>query len=316
MQSSAVRPLARGSPGPLPDRVPRRVRSALSAALIALASLLAPLGALSAWATYEIGDAARYEAATAPLATDPHVRNAIADAVTAGIMREVHVGPPLKGPVRAFTHDAVRSFTQTEAYRVAWTAANRAAHDTVLRAVRGDGTAPVTLDVAPVTKRVKERLEHDRVPFAHRIPVEHTEVVVLLSGDLDRLRKGYRVLELTAFWLPSLTLALALTGLLVSACRRRAMFTTGLGTALSGALLGIAVAMGRHLTLADLPPGVSRAAAAAVYDALTATLRTVTWLLVVLGVSVALVAWVTGFHSHRRRPQPAPTPQEQPQAQV
>ncbi|MFI1729033.1 hypothetical protein ACH40E_07315 [Streptomyces acidicola] len=299
--------------------MPRRVRSALSALLIALASLLAPLGALAAWATYELGDAARYEAATAPLAADPHVRNAIADAVTAGIMREVHVGPRLKAPVRAFTRDAVRSFTQTAAYRAAWTAANRAAHDTVLRAVREDGTAPVTLDVAPVTEQVKERLAHDRVPFAHRIPVEHTEVVLLSSEDLDRLRKGYRVLELSAFWLPSLTLALAVAGVLVSACRRGAVFATGLGTALGGVLLGIAVAVGRHMTLTDLPPDVSREAAAAVYDALTATLRTVTWLLVVLGVSVALAAWVTGYHSHHRHPPPepppTPVPQEQPQPQ-
>lgn len=300
--------------------MPRRVRSALSALLTALASLLAPLGALAAWATYEIGDTGRYEAATAPLAADPHVRNAIADAVTAGIMREIHVGPPLRGPVRAFTHDAVRSFTQTDAYRVAWTAANRAAHDTVLRAVHDDGTAPVTLDVAPVTERVKQRLVHDGVPFAHRIPVEHTEVVVLSPENLDRLRKGYRVLELTSLWLPSLTLALAAAGLLVAACRRRAVFATGLGTALGGALLGIAVAVGRRVTLTDLPPDVSRAAAASVYDALTATLRTVTWLLVVLGLSVALVAWITGFqddqHRHAQEPQPAPGPQERPQAQV
>ncbi|MPY64464.1 hypothetical protein [Streptomyces spongiae] len=294
--------------------MPRHVRSALSAVLIALASLLAPLGALAAWATYEIGDGARYEAATAALAADPHVRNEIADAVTAGVMREVRVAPPLKGPVRAFTRDAVRSFTQTEAYRIAWSTANRAAHDTVLRAVRDDATAPVTLDVAPVTERVKERLVHDRVPFAHRIPVEHTEVVVLSSENLDRLRKGYRVLELTSFWLPSLTVALAAGGLLVSACRRRAVFATGLGTALGGALLGIAVAVGRHVTLTDLPPDVSRAAAAAVYDALTATLRTVTWLLVVLGLAVALAAWVTGFHDHQRRPSPDPQPTARPTA--
>ena len=282
--------------------------------LIALASLLAPLGVLAAWVRYEIGDAARYEAATAPLAADPHVRNAIADGVTAGIMREVRVGAPLKGPVRQFTYDAVRSFTQTAAYRTAWTAANRATHDTVLEAVRDDGTAPVTLDVAPVTERVKERLAHDGVPFAHRIPVEHTEVVVLSSEDLDRLRKGYRVLELTAFWLPSLTLALAVAGLLVSTCRRGAAFATGLGTALGGALLAVALAVGRQTVLTELPSGVSHAAATAVYDALTGTLRMVTWLLVVLGVSVALVAWVTGFHGHQHRqppsdPPPTPTPQ-------
>lgn len=309
MQLYAVPSLAHCRPGALPDGVSRRVRSALSAVLTALACLLAPPGALSAWATYEIGDPARYAAATAPLAADPAVRDAIADEVTAAILREVRVGPSLHGPVRAFTHDAVRSFTHTEAYRAAWDAANRAAHDAVLRAVRGGGEGPVTLDIAPVTEQVKRQLAHEHVPFAHRIPVEHTEITVLSSEDLARLRKGYRVLELTAFWLPSLAVVFAVAGIAVAARRRRALFATGLGTALGGALLGLAVAVGRHLTLADLPSGVSRAAAAAVYDALTATLRVVTWLLVVLGMAVALGAWVTGLHGRHRQtpaePQPA-----------
>ncbi|GAA3823966.1 hypothetical protein GCM10023083_66520 [Streptomyces phyllanthi] len=287
--------------------------------LIALACLLSPPGVLAAWATYEIGDPARYEAVTAPLAVDPAVRDMIAEAVTAGIMREIHVGPPLQGPVRAFTNDAVRSFTQTDAYLAAWDEANRATHEAVLRALRGGGEGPVTLDVAPVTERVKQRLTHDHVPFAHHIPVEHTEVTVLSSETLERLRKGYRVLELSSFWLPSLAVALAVTGVLVAACRRRAVFATGLGTALGGSLLGIAVAVGRRLTLAGLPPGLSRAAAGAVYDTLTATLRTATWLLVVVGVAAALGAWLMGFHGQRRRapaePQPALAP-EQTRAQA
>src|SRR5688572_1662090 len=120
MQSAAVPPLARGRPRTLPGDVPRPLYSALSTVLIALACLLAPLGALAAWATYEIGDPARYGTVTAPLAADPDVQEAIADAVAAGVMREVHVRPPLQGPVRTFAHDAVRSFAYTEAYRTAW----------------------------------------------------------------------------------------------------------------------------------------------------------------------------------------------------
>jgi hypothetical protein len=306
MASAPAPPVARGRPGVLPEDVPLHVRSALSAALISLACLLSPLGVLAAWATYEIGDPARYEAVTAPLAVDPAVRDVVADAVTAGIMREVHVRPPLQGPVRAFTNDAVRSFTRTDAYLAAWDEANRATHRAVLRALRGGGEGPVTLDVAPVTERVKQRLTRNHVPFAHRIPVEHTEVTVLSSKALERLRKGYRVLVLCAFWLPPLAVTLAVTGVLAATCRRRALFATGLGTALGGALLGIAVAVGRRLTLTDLPPGLSRAVAA-VYDALTATLRTATWLLVVVGVSAALGAWLTGLHGQRR-----PLPAEQP----
>lgn len=298
--------------------------------LTLLACLLAPVGTLAAWATYEIADRGRYERVVAPLAADPDVREALADAVAAGILREVRVGPPLREPLRDFTHDAARSFTETKAFRTAWHAANRAAHDAVLRAVRGGGAGagggggggeprPVTLDLAPVGERVKRQLVRDHVPFAHRIPVAHTEVEVLSAVELSQLRKGYHVLEVAAFWLPVGALVLAAGGILIATRRRRAVCAAGLGTALGGALLGLSVALGRHLTLTDLPPDVSPAAATAVYDTLTTTLRTVTWALLTLGLTVAATAWLTGrSERHRQAPAtPPPTPTEQPtQAQA
>ncbi|MBP5907098.1 hypothetical protein F3K40_17090 [Streptomyces sp. LBUM 1478] len=327
-----------------------RARGTLSAALTVLACLLMPVGALAAWATYEIADRTRYEAVMAPLATDPAVREALADAVAAGILREVRVGPRLRRPVREFTYDAAHSFTRTEAFRTAWHLTNRAAHDAVLTAVReegaygrsgaGDGGAdgegaegggagrggahgggayagavrPVMLDLAPIGELVKRQLVRDHVPFAHRIPVAHTEVEVLSATELVQLRKGYRVLEIAAFWLPVGALALAAGGILVATQRRRAVCATGLGAALGGALLGVAVALGRHLTLADLPPDVSPAAAGAVYDALTATLRSVTWGLLGLGTTVAAIAWLTDRLVRRRRASamPPPAPAEEP----
>ncbi|MFF1813740.1 hypothetical protein ACFVXW_32325 [Streptomyces sp. NPDC058251] len=278
-----------------------RVRSALSAVLIVLACLLTPLGALSTWAMYGIGDSGRYEETMAPLATDADVRDAIAANVTDGILREVHVRPRLQGPVNHFVRDAVRSFTETEAYRTAWEAANMAAHDAVMRALRDDSEGPVTVDLAPVTERVKRELTHGHMPLANRIPVEHTEFTVLEAEDLARFRKGFHVLEVAGFWLPVAAVVFALTGILVAVCRRRAVLATGLGTALGAALLGVAIAVGRRLTLADLPPDVSRTAAGAVYDVLTDTLRLVSWLLLALGLAVAVTALVTGVYARYRR---------------
>ncbi|MFC9844088.1 hypothetical protein ACFWFF_30885 [Streptomyces sp. NPDC060223] len=294
-----------------------RARSALSAALIVLACLLTPLGALSAWALYGIGDTARYEATMAPLAADADVRDAIAAGVTDGIMREVHVRPRMQGPVNSFVRDAVRSFTQTEAYRTAWEAANKAAHDAMMRALRDDSEGPVTVDLATVTERVKRQLTDDHMPFADRIPVEHTEVTVLGAEELVELRKGFHVLEVAAFWLPAASVVLTLAGILVAVCRRRAVLATGLGTALGAALLGLAIAVGRRLTLSDLPPGVSYTAAGAVYDALTSTLRLACWLLLALGVTVATAALLTGAYArHRRRAAQAPAPAEEATTQV
>ncbi|MFK0117459.1 hypothetical protein [Streptomyces sp. NPDC090994] len=291
-----------------------RLRHALSAVLIALACLLTPCGTLAAWAAYALYDTGRYVDAMAPLAADPRVRDAVADTVRDGVFSHIDPGPA-PGATRLFVHDAARSFTRTEAFRAGWDAANRTVHDAVIRALRrpprADDHRPVTVDLAPVTARVRHQLARDHVPFAHRIPVQPTPVTVLGAAEADRLRRGYHALDVAAVWLPLAAVACAVTGIAVAARRRRAVAAAGLGTALGGALLALAVAVGRRLTLAELPGTVHGPAAGAVYDALTATLRTAAWLLVALGLAVALVSWLTGRVRRRTPAVPAPgTPGE------
>jgi len=290
--------------------VPPRLRSALSAVLVALSCFLTPFGALAAWAAYGLTDSGRYVTTMAPLAADPAVRDAIADTVGAGILREVQVGGVRVGGVRMsgvqisatrgvmapFVHDAMRSFTKTEAFRVAWDEGNRVTHDAVLRALEDEGrTGTVTVDLAPVTASVKHQLARENPPLANSIPVRHTEVAVLPAGELGPLRKEFHVLEVAGFWLPVAAAVFAVTGIAVAVRRRRAITATALGTALGGALLGLALAIGRHFTVADLPAEISGAAGGAIYDALTSTLRTVAWLLLGVGLTVAALAWLTRY---------------------
>ncbi|MEU5087037.1 hypothetical protein [Streptomyces sp. NPDC021356] len=298
----------------------RRLRSGLSAVLIVLSCLLVPFGALTAWAAYGLADTGRYVTTMAPLAADPDVREAIADTVGNGIVEEIGRETDarvLRATVAPFVHDAVRSFTQTSAFRTAWNEGNRVAHDAVLRALRDgqegpdgqdDRDHPVTVDLAPVTAQVKAQLAQDHVPLADRIPVEHTEVALLPAQDVGRMRKGFHVLEVAGFWLPVSAVAFAVAGIALAARRRRAVTATALGTALGGALLALALAVGRALTLSDLPQEVSQPAVGAVYDALTSTLRTTSWLLVALGLTVAALTWLTRRRPGRTRSRPGAGP--------
>ncbi|MFF3740706.1 hypothetical protein [Streptomyces sp. NPDC002566] len=300
----------------------RRLRNAVSAALIAVSCLLLPCGALAAWAAYGLTDTGRYVAAMAPLASDPAVRDVVAETVGDGILREAALGRhPLHAEVKPFVHDAVRSFTHTRAFHTAWDAGNEAAHRAVMTALHDDRADDVSVDLAPVVDGIKRQLAADHAPFADRIPVTHTRVALLPAHDLVTLRKGYHVLDVAAFWLPLTAVLLAAAGIALAACRRRALTATALGTALGGALLGLAVSLGRRLTLADLPDQTHRPAAAAVYDALTTTLRTASWLLVALGLTTAAATWLTHrARLARRRPAGTPAhsarPGKQPRIEV
>ncbi|MFD4240122.1 hypothetical protein ACFWP3_00635 [Streptomyces sp. NPDC058525] len=269
------------------------MRTILSAVLIALVALLVPASAVAYWADRDLGNADRYTAAMSPLAEDPAVQGVVVTQATRALAGQIDAGPFQSG-VDALLGEALRSFAGTEAYRTAWDAANRAAHAAFLEALTtGHGDA-VTIDLAPVIAQVKEELVADGVPFADRIPVTHVSVKVMEYDNLGALRKGFRMLQIAGVWLPVLTVVLAAAAIAVAVRRRRAVIATGLGLAVGAALLWIAVDLCRRLTLDDLPADIDRQAAGAVYDALTAFLRTTAWVVLAVGLAAALGAWVTG----------------------
>ncbi|MFJ6047454.1 MULTISPECIES: hypothetical protein [unclassified Streptomyces] len=275
------------------------MRTILSTVLIVLVALLVPASAVAYWADRELGDADRYTAAMSPLAENPKVQEVVVTQVSRALAGQIDAGPFQIG-LDTLLGEALHSFAGTSAYRTAWDAANRAAHAAFLDALttgRGDA---LTIDLAPVIAQVRGDLVADEVPFADRIPVTHLTVKVMEYDNLADLRKGLHMLEVAGVWLPVLTLLLAAAAIAVAVHRRRAVLATGAGLAVGAGLLWLAVEVCRRLTLDDLPADIDRPAAGAVYDALTAYLRTTAWVVLVIGLAAALAAWVMG----RLRPTP------------
>ncbi|MFH8690131.1 hypothetical protein ACH4EC_25075 [Streptomyces anulatus] len=280
--------------------------AALSAVLLVLLAVLVPLSALSAWVDLEIDDTDRYVAAVSPLASDPAVQNTVADLVTEEAMRQIDLGP-LQDTVREFLHETVRSFTTTEAFRNAWDAANRAAHKAVAAALDGDSGEAVTIDLAPVIDQVKQDLVRDGVPFADQIPVERTEITVLGPGQADDLRDSFRLLRYGSIWPAVATLVFLVLVVGIATVRRGmraglwATATVGAGFVIGAIVLRVLVAVGRGRVL-DEVPGSDRDAAAAVVDALTASLRTTVWVVLAVGAALLVGAVVARVLLRRRRP--------------
>ncbi|MEU1486852.1 hypothetical protein [Streptomyces sp. NPDC005752] len=266
--------------------------AALSAVLLVLLTVLVPVSALSAWVDLELDDTDRYLAAVSPLATDPDVRSTVATLVRDEAMKNIDVGP-LQETVGQFLHETALSFTTTEAFRRAWDSANRAAHREVTAALHGDDGQAVTIDLAPVIEEVKKELVGNGVPFADRIPVRETSITVLSPDRADELRSSFRWLRYCSIWpaVGTVVLLVLVLGLTLLRGGLRACLTTaavaGAGLLLGTALLRIAVAVGRARVL-DQVPGTDREGAAAVYDALTAPLRTTVWVVLLVGAVLAV----------------------------
>ncbi|MFI9626876.1 hypothetical protein [Streptomyces sp. NPDC052042] len=272
----------------------------LSAVVAVLLAVLVPLSALCAWVDLEIDDTDRYVAAVAPLASDPEVRGTVADRITEATMQQIDTGP-IHDIVRDFLHQAVLSFTTTGAFQAAWNTANRTAHEAVTTALKNHTGEAVTIDLAPVTEQVKRDLLKNGVLFADRIPVQHTDITLVSADRADQLRQTFRLLRAGSLWPAVATVAFAaltVTGAGLAVRARGGRGTTGalaattavgLGFALGALVLRLVLAIARNRVLAEVPPGET-GAAAAVYDALTGSLRTTAWTVLGAGLAVALCA--------------------------
>ncbi|WP_435131262.1 hypothetical protein [Actinacidiphila sp. bgisy144] len=305
----------------LPAR--HRLRSAISAVLITLAALIAPLSVVAVWVADDMADTGRYVQTVAPLASKPDVQAAVTANVTDAIMQRIDIdtllsevapdkrpgvraalgalGGPITEGVRNLVRQTVASFVASDAFRTLWVQLNRQAHTAFIGVLTGDtGSAvrvrgdAVQLNLAPVVEQVKKRLVDGGLTVASHIPQVRVEYTLLESADVQRARTGFRILQLAGNWLPWITLLLAGSGVLLAARRRRAVVTAALAVAAGIAALGVALSVFRIVYLDHLPTNIDQQTAGTVYDQMVRFLREAVLMLVVLGVVVALGVWVSG----------------------
>lgn len=312
-------------------RRPRRgLRAAACAVLITLGALLAPLGAVSAWAQRELTDTDRYVATVGPLAGDPVVQSAVAGRLTEVVMSRIDVAAlvddlvggleerdvppratralaaleaPLTSGVESLVHETATRLVESDAFEGAWLQANRVAHEQLVAVMRGeDGDVlqvsddgRLSIQLSGLIDLLKERLVDRGLDVAARIPSVDATFTVAQSAELVMLQNRYAQVVTLTTWLPWVVLGLLAAGVLVANHRSRALVVAGL--ALTGAMvaLGVGLAVARGLYLGALAGQVVRLdAAEVVFDQAVGYLRLTLRTVGVLGLVVALAAYVGG----------------------
>ena len=315
----------------VPPRPPsrQRWRSAVASLLIVVGCILAPLSVVAVWTRNQVTDTDRYVATVAPLANDPAIQAAITDKITAQIFNYIDVqaitnqavdalatrglppavadplhalSVPLAGGVESFTHDQVSKVVASDRFADAWVSANRAAHAALVTALTGEGGGgisiendTVSINLGPFIQVVKQRLVESGFELASRIPEVNTSFVLFQSNALASARDGIRLLTIIGNWLPGLVLVLFVIGVYVAKGHRRALVGAGLGLAAGMVALALGIYAFRALYLRELPAEVlPHDAAAALYDTVVRFLRLGLRTILVLGLVVALAAFLTG----------------------
>ncbi|KQV05573.1 MULTISPECIES: hypothetical protein [unclassified Kitasatospora] len=303
--------------------------STVSAVLITLTCILVPVSLITVWVHDIVLDTDRYVSTVAPLATDPAIEAAAVKRITQAVDVRVNgnevtsdvaawlqsqglppravagikaLGPKLDEAVDSAVDKAATRFVQSDRFETIWTEGNRAAHNAVVHVLTGHGRGAVevsggtvTLDVGTAVETVKQDLVDAGLAPAAKIPEVNKQLVLFQSDKLDKIRSLAHALDVIGNWLPVFTVLLGAVGVLLARRRRRALVTTALGAAGACLVFAIGLVLVRRYYLDHLPAQVqSPEAAAAIFDTLLRFLRITIRTVLVLGVVVAIGAYLSG----------------------
>ncbi|EGD56351.1 hypothetical protein [Gordonia neofelifaecis] len=315
---------------PTTSRSTSRLRAVISALMIIVALILAPVASVGTWARVQLVDTDQFVATFAPLADDPAVQTFVADQITDQINEQVDfkqiIGdvfagiaeanlPPraataiasLEAPAVAGIQSLVASTTQrivaSDQFAELWEESLRVSHKQITALLKdqpgtalqvsNDGT--LSLELGPLIDAVKQRLVERGLSFADKIPVKDRSIAIVHADSLGLARVSYQIAVIGGYWLPWLALGLLIGGILVANRKRRAVVISSIFFAIIFGLMTMGVWIGGNIFVFSVSPNpLPSSVAHAIFDQVTAMMDSTLRALTFLGVLVAVVAWFAG----------------------
>jgi hypothetical protein len=302
-------------------------RTPVAIVLIVIGCVLAPLSVLGVWSVNQVSDTSRYIANIEPLIHNPTIQNALTDKITIEITSHLNVagytdqaaaqltskglsrvgallksfGPSIASAVAGYIHGRVHKIITSPRFASTWTQVNTVAHQELVNALSGKAGAvsvsngQVVIDLAPFINIVKQDLSSRGFTLVNSLPPIHPTLALFSSRDLVKAQSAYRLINDLKIVLPILALLLIGLGIYIARSHRRALVGAGLGFAGSMLVLGLGLAFFRTVYLNSVPPAVLPSdAAAALFDTLVRFIKEALRTLLVVGLVVAVGAFLTG----------------------
>jgi len=301
-------------------RASARTRAIGFVALVVLGCVLAFVSFIAVWTRSLVLDTNAYVRAVGPLIDQPVLRDELSVRIVDELYSHVDVpgllrdALPKRGDVLAPTlaqgiHDTsiklASAALATDAVRRVWENANRIAHDQVVDVLEGKGTilttaeGEVAVELRPLAQKVRDALDQNGVHLFDSVPASSLDrrFVLFRSSDLARAQDATRLLDALGRWLPFATLAVFGGAIALHPHRRRAIGYCALALAATMVVLTIGLAVGRAFYLDRVGGGISRAAAAVLFDGLFKSMHR--WVRIVFGLSLAL--WFATWFAASRK---------------
>ena len=295
-----------------PRHTGRKVAVAL---LVLLGCILLAVANLGFWLRGTALNTNGWVAAVGPLSQNPVIADAVADlvvqALTAsvdleGVARQVlppessGFSVPLARVLKDLGADAVSTIVQSDAFNEVWRAANRTAHRILVGILRGDGSVlyvregQVTLDLSDMLGVVQGTLGLGGLDLFGE--ADAGRFVLFSNENLAALQRAVALLDVVGLALPLLAIAALVIAWLVSLWRRSTLLWIGVGVAVAMALSLALYVLAQPMVLASVLDPYFRAIAGEIWKTVVRGLYIQSIFLLVVGVLIALGAWLAGSH--------------------
>ena len=302
-----------------------RWRRIVGTILLVVGCVLVPISLSAVWVRNTLLDTDNYVSTVGPLASDPHVQQAVANRVTDALVNDARVekkiaaelpprasflAAPLEDGVRSAVDRAALRVTQSNRFETLWERVNRRAHAALVKVLTGGGSrvstenGSVAVNVDQIVENVKQRLDAKGITVFDnvQVPPDKEQVVIVQSKDLEQVQGWVDFLQKIAWFIPLVALVCFAAAIGLSGNRRRTIQRGAIGVAFAVAVQLVLLKAGRNLYLDAVTTKKSTpGAAGAVWDQLTSFLRTSGLTTIVLALVIAFAAWVVGPSSAATR---------------
>lgn len=284
--------------------------------LLGLIALIA--SNLMVWFKLTITDTETYVETVAPLSSD----EAVAAAVSAKVTEQIFVAAdvegfvedvlgdeldvlagPLVGAVQGFVQDKITDIINSDEFADIWAKANRVAHETLTNLINGsedtvlqgrDGQ--VVLDLSQLANRAIDALADAGIDLFQDVqaPASLGQIVLVEDSQLGLYQDAASVLNALSWVLAVMTIAFLGAALWLSRDRRHSIAVIGVVFAAAALFSALAFRLLRGTLLDDISDDGVREAADNAWDIVFRGLFEQTAALLVLGIVVAVFAWVVG----------------------
>lgn len=297
-------------------------RSVLAWLCLLVAFVLTVPAVVGFWAVRSVLDTQEYVDTVSVLSQDPDIQAAVARKVSRAISnnldinavvvdelgtditdekRAARVEARLRRTIPVLIDDVTVQVLASEQFALLWAEANREIHDGLIAALAGDPSGSLHLSNGELVLDTTEMVDHARAELATRgvkranvmtVPASDTQIVLLSADELAEAQRVYKVANPLASWLIVIAAVLYLVGILLARRRTLMVIMTGIAVAFCGAGLLVMLATGQSTVQERFSDAQFSNAAGDFATTLTADLRTAAWVMLAVGIAVAVVVLV------------------------